>query len=116
MVRDEIIIVEPRTKKVIEVIRKGGGRAASAKSSGARLKLSATQRERIRSRLHDRRGARLDLTLEMGAAVPDTVELAPFPDEIFADDPELRDYEYFVTEDEIVLVAPETREVVEIIR
>jgi hypothetical protein len=29
--------------------------------------------------------------------------------------PELRQYEYFATEEEIVLVAPDTREVVEVI-
>jgi hypothetical protein len=116
VVRDEIIIVEPRTKKVVEVIRKGGGKSASSKSGRSKLKLTAAQRERIRSVVREQRITRLDLDVDLGSDVPETVELAPLPDVVFTDVPELREYEYFVTNEEIVLVEPDTREVVEVIR
>jgi hypothetical protein len=116
VVRDEIIIVEPRTKKVVEVIRKSGGKSASSKSGRSKLKLSNAQRERIRSVVREQRITRLDLDVDLGSDVPETVALVPLPDVVFTDVPELREYEYFVTNEEIVLVEPDTREVVEVIR
>jgi hypothetical protein len=66
--------------------------------------------------VREQRITRLDLDVDLGSDVPETVELAPLPDVVFTDVPELREYEYFVTNEEIVLVEPDTREVVEVIR
>ena len=54
--------------------------------------------------------------MDLGEDVPEDVELVALPEVVFSDVPELREYEYFVTNEEIVLVEPETREVVEVIR
>ncbi len=43
VVRDEIVIVEPRTRKIVTVVHRGGGRASSARSS-MHVSLSADRR------------------------------------------------------------------------
>jgi hypothetical protein len=54
--------------------------------------------------------------LRVGAPVPPAVELYPLPDEVYVEVPAMRPYRYVYVENEVVLVDPETNEIVEIIR
>jgi hypothetical protein len=51
----------------------------------------------------------------VGTRVPRGVELRTFDDEVYVDAPELRRYRYMHVNDQLVLVDPETSEVVEVI-
>ena len=53
--------------------------------------------------------------MHVGAALPADIELAPLPPAIVGLLPEYRDYDYVVANDEIVIVQPSTRNVVEVI-
>lgn len=51
----------------------------------------------------------------VGTRVPRGVELRSFDDDVYADAPELRPYRYVRVNNQLVLVDPETSEVVEVI-
>jgi hypothetical protein len=51
----------------------------------------------------------------VGTRVPRGVELRAFDDDVYADAPELRPYRYVRVNNQLVLVDPETSEVVEVI-
>jgi hypothetical protein len=115
MVRDEVVIIEPRTRKIVTVIHQGGSAGASARRTS--LNLPTEKRRKIKTEVirsyHGPRDARFDL--RVGERVPDTITLETFPQTIFAADPELKTYEYVVVQERVVLVDPQSREVVEIL-
>jgi hypothetical protein len=57
----------------------------------------------------------VNVNIGVGAALPSDIELAPLPPDIVDIVPEYRDYDYVVANDEIVIVQPSTRNVVEVI-
>lgn len=117
VVRDEIVIVEPRTRKVVEIIRKGSG--ASHARASSRIKLTAEQRRMILDYARQRRTARAQSSFdaETGMSVPSSIELAPMPDTIVTEVPAVRSYDFFVDQnDEVVLVDPDSRSVIEVIQ
>lgn len=56
------------------------------------------------------------IELQIGSPVPSAVELQAFPEEVYVEVPVLRRYRYLHVNNEVVLVDPETSEIVEIIR
>ena len=118
IVRDEVVIVEPRTKKIVEVIHKSGKRSASARSSST-VKLSSEQRKTFRSGVQttgSTRSAGTRIELREGVTLPEEVELQEVPQTIITEVPELRTYRYVVIGDEIGLVDPESREIITVIQ
>ena len=59
--------------------------------------------------------AAVDTELAVGAMVPEDVTLNPVPAEIIGSAPDLEGHEFFVVDDRIHVVDPETREIVTII-
>jgi hypothetical protein len=57
-----------------------------------------------------------EVELRVGAPIPQAVELHPVPEEVYVEVPQLRRYRYFNVHNQVVLVDPETSEIVEIIR
>ena len=53
--------------------------------------------------------------MSVGWTVPAEVELAPVPEEIYAEVPTARPYRYFMWNDRVVLVEPGSRRVIEVI-
>jgi hypothetical protein len=51
----------------------------------------------------------------VGARIPREVELRSFDDDVYVDAPELRRYRYVYVNNQVVLVDPETSEVVEVL-
>jgi len=117
IVQQEIVIVEPQTRKVVEVIRQGGGNRQAHRTGGIRL--SAEQRQQILTYAKQRHVTSVQRNFETGASVPSDVELAPLPDTIVTEVPDIRSYQFFVTGDqgdEIVLVDPSSHSVVDVIQ
>jgi hypothetical protein len=113
VVRDEIVIVEPKTKKVVEVIHKSGG--PSRKS--AAVNLSSEQRRKFKTTVEttgSTRRASQTIELREGITLPQDIELQEVPDTFITEVPEIREYRYVVIGDEIGLVDPGTRQVIEV--
>ena len=88
-------------------------------SRGASVQLSEDQRSQFKTiigREHGRRlsgNANFDVTV--GTRIPRNVHVVVLPEEIVRIVPEYRGYEYFLVGDEIVIVDPDTLEIVAII-
>ena len=59
--------------------------------------------------------ATVDTELAAGGMAPEDVSLTPVPEEIISSAPELEGHEFFVVDERIHVVDPETREIVTII-
>jgi hypothetical protein len=53
--------------------------------------------------------------ISIGMNLPDTVELRPLPEAVVERYPDFRGHRYFVYEDDVVIVEPQSREVVLVI-
>ena len=67
------------------------------------------------------KGARSDgsagqAEIERGKKVPPTVRLHRFPDEVASRIPQIKSHEYFVTGQSIVIVEPQQRSIVEVVK
>jgi hypothetical protein len=112
-VRDEIVIIHPTNYVVVAVI---GGDSRVGARSGSRITLASDDRVFIRR--HVDLGARIRLGIggiSIGMELPDTVELRPLPDVVIQRYPDLRSHRYFIYEDDVVIVEPQSREVVFVI-
>jgi hypothetical protein len=112
-VRDEVVIIHPTTYVVVAVI--GGDSRMGARPG--RVTLAAD--DRVFVRRHVDLGARVRLgigNISIGMNLPDNVELRPLPSVIVERYPDLRDHRYFVYEEEVVIVEPQSREVVLVIQ
>jgi hypothetical protein len=54
----------------------------------------------------------VDISITVGQRVPSRIHLHPLPRTIVTIAPEYRDYEYFTTEEDVVIVSPRTHEIV----
>ena len=120
VVHDEIVIVQPSTRKVVEVIHRGGGTHAMREGGGHghRLTLSQSQQRLIREtvRREHFREEPVQEQLNFGVTVPRDVTLEPAPPTLVSEIPMIERYRLFVAGgDRIVLVDPDTREVVDVI-
>jgi Protein of unknown function (DUF1236) len=84
------------------------------------VRLSPQQRTTIyrQVRQHPRAASRTIQMkeLEVGARIPEAAELYDLPDPVVTEVPGVRRYRYMTINNEVVLVDPETSQVVEIIR
>lgn len=121
VVRDEVVIVEPRTHKIVDVIERGPTRAR-AETTTRRVRLSDHQREIIRHHASSRRkvttgaGSRTTTEVTVGETLPESVEVESFPEEVYREVPEVREYRYIERGDDVYLVDPSSRRVIEEVR
>ena len=118
VVRDEIVIVQPSTRKVVEVIHRGGDATREGGGHGHRLTLSQSQQQLIRDTVTREHlpEAHVGEQFSYGVTVPQDVTLEPVPQPLIAQIPMIEQYRMFVIGgDRIVLVDPDTREVVDVI-
>lgn len=119
VLRDEIVIVEPRSHKVVDVIEHGGGSSrAQATTSERKLNLSSQQKEIIRKHYSSKRvttGAapRARTKVIVGEEAPESVEIHTFPAEVYREVPAIRSYRYIEGDSGIYLVEPNSRRVIE---
>jgi len=120
-VRDEIVIVEPSTMKIVTVLPRSGGSTAAAPASSNR-KVSVTDKDREVVRKHTRASTERRTTgssastrveIRRGERVPDMVEIEEFPETVCREAPALREYRYIHRENRTYLVEPTERRVIE---
>jgi hypothetical protein len=84
--------------------------------AGQQSNISIEKQERISRTLTRERLAppqrNLNIAIRIGEPVPRHVRFHRLPREIVAIEPEYRDYEYFTTDDDIVIVEPRTKRIV----
>lgn len=117
VVEDRIVIVQPRTRRIVTVIDRRGGQTVGARTEG--IKFSDSQRRIIRERAMQssrRMPADQSVRLTVGEELPQTFVVEEFPAEFYTELPEARPYRYVVVGEEVVLVEPTQRRIVEIVR
>jgi hypothetical protein len=122
VVREEIVIIEPRTNKVVSVIPRSG-RATTGTSTSVRqttsskLQLSQEKKRKIHDIVMRERVSpvREDIRLTVGEDVPRTLEFHTFSEEIVTEVPEIRSYRFFVKDNDVILVDPGEHRIVEVI-
>jgi len=97
-----------------------GQTGVSGGARGGSVQLSENQRTQIKTVIGRGNGPRLSrsdvsFSLSIGTRVPRTVHFVTLPTEIVRIVPQYRGFEYFLIEDEIVIVDPRTLEIVAII-
>ena len=120
VVEEEILIVEPETHVVVDVLDYSGQSAATGVGGGeagsARLSLTEREERFIRDHIDRDRRADIDVEISIGTDFPGTVELYTFPEVVVSEVPKVREYRYVVVDDEdIVIVDPRENDVVYVI-
>jgi hypothetical protein len=119
VVRDEIVIVEPSTYRIVDVLPRSGGRAAAAPAPAQKtMKFSNRERAVIRRHVTTARdrvtvGSTARAQVRIGDRVPDTVELREFPSTIYRTVPSVREYRYMQMDNRSYLVEPRERVIIE---
>jgi len=102
-------------KSSSEVHGKSETTAQGSIASGA--KLSSEQRGRITTIFHHHRvaPAHLNVSVRVGVRVPASVHFYPVPAEVIEIYPEWRGYDYILVGDQILIVDPQTHEIVAVL-
>jgi hypothetical protein len=110
-VGDEILIVDPGSYAVIAVIGSDGRSTAAVRD---RRSLVLAPADRVFVREHIDTGAAITLGIggvSIGMSVPQGLALRPLPSVVVERVPDLRNHRYFVHNDDIVIVDPDSDEV-----
>jgi Protein of unknown function (DUF1236) len=87
--------------------------------SNTSVSFTSEQRTKIRETVFKERNAprvsKVDFSLNVGTVVPRTVHIVEVPEVIVTVHPEWRGYRYFIVNDEIVVVEPDTLKIVAVI-
>jgi hypothetical protein len=119
VVRDEIVIIEPSSYRIVAVLpRSGGSTAAAPAPAQKKLKFSNREREVLRTHTRTKReavttGSSARAQVRIGDRVPDTVELREFPSTVYRTVPTVREYRYMQMDDRSYLVEPRQRVIIE---
>ncbi|MCC6946470.1 MAG: DUF1236 domain-containing protein [Bradyrhizobiaceae bacterium] len=114
---------EPSTGEATERTRprEETGRAETRSRTSGDVQLSSRQETTIQQTFQRERNVNIirdrdiNFSINIGAAVPRSVRLAPLPAAIVAVVPQFRGYRYVVVEEEIVIVHPQTYAVVAVL-
>ena len=124
LVRNQVVIVEPRSHKIVDVIERGGpSQAGTTTTRERRVNLSDKQRSYIREHASSRRtstttttttgAAPRSETIIVGEEVPQSIEIETFPEEVYREVPVVREYRYVRSGSGVYLVDPGSRRVIE---
>jgi len=118
VVRDEIVIVEPATYKIVDVLPRTG-RSTAAAPAPHKTTFSDRDREVIRkharsSRIEQRTtGSAASTRARVGERLPDSVEIRSFPEEVYRESPALREYRYIERDNRTYVIEPRERTIIE---
>jgi hypothetical protein len=129
VVRDDIVIVEPSSYKIVDVLPSAGRSAAQAPASQPTAAIAPSRkssfsdndreviRKHARSSRTEERGTTGSATsttrLRAGDRLPDSVEVRSFPDEVYRESPSLREYRYIERDNRTYVVEPRERTIIE---
>jgi hypothetical protein len=118
-VGERVVIVEPRTLRIVHIIERGVQEGSVGSTAPPRASLEIQERTRavIRERkvAYQRAPRSVNFQIEVGAVVPQPVQLHPIPQPIVAVEPDLRPYRYVVVEDQFVIVEPQARRILAVV-
>ncbi|ACS42737.1 conserved hypothetical protein [Methylorubrum extorquens AM1] len=95
-----------------------GGRGTAVEARGASRNLSSTQRTEFRqsiSRSSVRAVTNVNFAVRVGTAIPRSVSLHPLPPAILSVVPAYRGLQFILVGDDIVIIDPDTYEIVDVI-
>jgi hypothetical protein len=116
VIHDEIAIVNPETREVVDIIpehgvtAEGGGSYGGTYAEGGRIVLSRQQREILRHAAFG--SATVGSTASSGATC---LSLRPVPEELARSNPEFSSYKYLAIGDQVVLVDPHDQKIVQVV-
>lgn len=123
LVKDEIVIVEPSSYKIVAVLPYSGRSTAAAPARTEQRKTTFSDRDREVIRKHARTrpvererqttGSSVRTEIRTGERVPEGVEIQSFPDEVYRDAPTLREYRYINRDSRTYIVEPQERRIIE---
>jgi hypothetical protein len=117
-VRDELAIIDPGTREIVALLpTQASAQGRSGRSVGSTT-LSPDQKTRLHGIITDgniRRIDEADFPLSVGTRVPDTVEVYDVPDTLVDIVPEYRGFDYIVVRDELLIIDPDTLEIVAVL-
>ena len=126
VVRDDIVIVEPWTNKIVDVLPRTGRSTAAGPApapSSHKTTFSDKDQEIIRkharsSRVEQRTTGSSSTTtrLRVGERLPESVEIRSFPETVYRESPSLRDYRYIDRENRTYVIEPRERTIIEEIK
>lgn len=120
---EEVAIVEPRTRRIVEVVDKNAPRTAAATPVGTGAAASSApsngttdRHELARMILADARPGEIQgIDGLKGAVLPTQVALRPLPAEVEQQDQQLRGFHYALIGDDVLIVDAKSREIVDVI-
>jgi hypothetical protein len=125
LVRQDIVIVDPATYKIVDVLP-SGGKSTAAAPAPRKATFSDSEREAVRkharlsrteprpSRTEQRTtGSVASTRVRVGDRLPDSVEIRSFPDEVYRESPRLREYRYIERENRTYIIEPGERRIIE---
>ncbi|MBR1178011.1 DUF1236 domain-containing protein [Bradyrhizobium sp. KB893862 SZCCT0404] len=124
VVKDEIVIVEPSSYKIVATLPYSGRSTASAPTRSGERKTTFSDRDREAIRKHAKArpvereklvttGSTVRTEIRTGERVPEGVEVETFPEEVYRDAPTLREYRYINRDSHTYIVEPRERRVIE---
>jgi Protein of unknown function (DUF1236) len=123
LVKDEIVIVEPSSYRIVAVLPYSGRATAAAPARSEQRKTTFSDRDREVIRKHAKArpvereqrttGSTVRTEIRTGERVPEGVEIEAFPDEVYRDAPTLREYRYINRDSHTYIVEPHERRVIE---
>lgn len=121
--QDEVAIVEPRSHRIVDVVDKSGTRSAAAapatSGSTARQPTSNgtdSRHEIARIILNDARPGDIQgIEGLKGAVLSSEIVLRPLPAQAAEQDSQLRGYHYALVGDDVLIVDPQSRRIVDVI-
>ena len=115
VVEDEIVIVNPRTREVVEVFREPSSAArTTSRAGGERITITREQRETLRQSA--RRMTSAPASGSSSMADSSCLTLQPVPEELVRTNPEFGSYRFLAIGDQVVLVDPREQKIVEVIQ
>jgi hypothetical protein len=124
LVKDEIVIVEPSTYKIVTVLPYSGRSTAAAPARTEQRNVTFSDRDREVVRKHAKArpverekrvttGSSVRTEIRTGERVPEGVEIEAFPEQVYRDAPTLREYRYINRDSRTYIVEPRERRVIE---
>ncbi|MGL3104887.1 DUF1236 domain-containing protein [Bradyrhizobium sp. BR 1432] len=123
LVKDEIVIVEPSSYKIVATLPYSGRSTAAAPARTEQRKATFSDRDREVIRKHakarpverERRttGSTVRTEIRTGERLPEGVEIEAFPEEVYRDAPTLREYRYINRDSRTYIVEPHERRIIE---
>lgn len=123
LVKDEIVIVEPSSYKIVAVMPYSGRSTAAGPARTEQRKVTFSDRDRevirkhVKARPVERErqttGSTVRTEIRRGERVPEGVEIEAFPEEVYRESPSLREYRYIHRDSRTYIVEPQDRRVIE---